>query len=86
MNINFTWKKKTLQFQTGESLYLNHICVAGYSWNSTRSQGDKNPDIDYSGNIELPSLNNSSVYAATPELIKSKIEKIVTAWFNEAAK
>ncbi len=88
MKLNFKWKKKTRQFQTGDYLYLNKICVGGYSWNSTRSQHESNNDTQWVGNIDMPSLTDKAkrVYGASPEIVKLKMEQVITNWFEEALK
>lgn len=80
--MNYIWKKKTGQYQTGCNLYLNRIHLGGYEWNSMRSQGTDEP-TDWAGHINLPSLMKSTVYGITIEEIKAKMEKLVTEWFNE---
>ena len=84
--LNFTWKKKTGQYQQGDALYVNKIRLASFDWNSGRSQGDTDQSTRYVGYIELPSLSDTSkkVYGGTPEEIKPKIEQVITNWFNEA--
>lgn len=85
MKINFKWKGNTAQYQTGESLYLNKIRVASYEWNSSRSKSDSkrsNAD-DYVGQTLLPQANRNT-YGETPQMVKTKIEHIVTSWFEEA--
>ncbi len=81
--MQFKWKRKTGQFQSGESLYINRIRVAGFEWNSSRSKGDTEAP-DWVGHIELPSLNNNRMYGHGEAEVKSKIEQVVTAWFKEA--
>ena len=84
MKLNFLWKENKAQYQTGESLYLNRIRVASYGWNSAMPRDD--PDKDkkrWSGNISLPSLKKESVYGASADKVKTKIEKITASWFAE---
>lgn len=85
MKLNFKWKRKTGQYQTGESLYLNRICVGGYSWNSARTQGSKDNSITWAGFISLPSLSGGvdRVYGSSEEEVKSKVERVVVSWFTE---
>ncbi len=86
--LNFIWKKKMGLYQQGDALYVNKIRLASSEWNSGRSQGDTDETTRWVGFVELPSLSDKSqrVYGSTPEEIKSKIEQVVTAWFNEALK
>lgn len=90
MNLKFTWKKKTRQYQQGASVYLNRIRVGSFDWNSGRSRDESETDDSsrWVGYIELPSLTDKSkrVYGVTPEEIKPKIERVVTSWFTEALK
>lgn len=79
MNLNFTWKKKTGQYQSGESLYLNKIQIAVYSWSMKMKQG-----ISWEGILLLPGLKNEYLYAATEEEIKQELELACTNWFKEA--
>lgn len=83
--VQFVWKRKTLAYQTGEALYLNRICVAGFCWNISRSQGDNEAPI-WVGDISLPSLKSKKVYGHSEAEIRAKIEKVVTFWFKEATK
>jgi len=80
----FKWRENKAQYQTGESLYLNGICVASFSWNSLRSQGNRDNSINWTGCIVLPSLSNKYIYGSTPDEVKIKIEKAVTLWFEKA--
>ena len=83
--MNYIWRAKKFQYQSGEYLYLNRICVGGYSWNSYRSQGSEEAN-HYEGNIFLPSIKNKRVFADTVEEVKVKVEKIVNSWLIEATK
>jgi hypothetical protein len=80
IKLNFIWKPKTAQYETGERLFLGRICVAGWQWNGGRSQSDKTTP-DYVGNTVLPQLNKQIF--GTIEEVKTKLEQIVTLWFNE---
>ena len=85
--MNFKWVENKAQYQTGESLYLNRICVGSYGWNSTRSKSDGLGDsIDWIGNVTLPSLSDKAKrqYGSNEEEIKVKLERVVTRWFKEA--
>ena len=85
--LNFLWKSKGGQFQTGESLTINGLYMGGYSWNSFRRVGDKDYDsTQWVGGITLPSLKDTArrVYGAETKEIKAKIEGIVTRWFDKA--
>lgn len=84
--MKFIWARKTGTYQTGCNLYLNKIRVAGYTWNSSRSQGNPKNEPDWAGYIDLPSLKNASVSGDTEGEIKTKIERVVTDWFNRASK
>ena len=85
MKLNFQWKEKKAQYQTGDYLYLNRICVGEYSWNGMRTQGDRDESTDWAGSISLPSLGDKSkrLYAGSPDEIKLKIEQVVINWFKE---
>ncbi len=82
--LNFKWVKRVAQYSTGEYLYLNKIRLAGYHWNSARSQGTKDDSTDWTGEVDLPFLKTQQVYAESEEEIKAKVEEIVTSWFSEA--
>jgi len=84
VELEFDWRENKAQYQTGESLYLNRILVASYGWNSSQSKGNEDITKRYSGRLILPSLRNSSVYAASESDIKVEIERIVNNWFTEA--
>ena len=85
MKLNFKWVEKKAQYQTGDFLYLNRICLASYDWNSSRSKSEADDESKrWSGQISLPSLKNKDVYGESPEAIKVKIEQVVTSWFREA--
>ncbi len=88
VKLNFQWRKAMGQYQTGELLYINKICVGSYYWNSSRSQGDEDESTRYVGGIDLPSLKDTMKrqYGGSPEDIKLNIEKIVTNWFKEVFK
>lgn len=78
------WRVKTGRFQSGASYYLNRIYVAGYEWNSTRSQPREHDNNDWLGAVALPSLKNNTVVAGSEQEIKEKIEHIVSSWFRQA--
>ena len=82
VKLQFTWKRKTATYETGESLYLNRIHIAEFSWNISRSQGDTEAP-DWAGQIRLPSLKNNRVYGHSEAEIRTRIEHIVTMWFKE---
>ncbi|KKL76918.1 hypothetical protein LCGC14_2040070 [marine sediment metagenome] len=83
--MNYIWRAKRFQYQSGEYLYLNRIYVGEYSWNSYRPQGSEEAN-HYEGNIFLPSIKNKRVFADTAEEVKVKVEKIVNSWLIEATK
>jgi len=85
MKLNFVWKAKTGEWQTGDELKLNRIAVAGYSWNGSRTQGHKDND-DWIGNIYLPGITTKRFVAPTQEEMKTKLQDIVIKWFIEALK
>ncbi|KKL94025.1 hypothetical protein LCGC14_1868890 [marine sediment metagenome] len=78
------WRVKTGRYQSGSSYYLNKIRVAGYEWNSIRSQGESHENNDWIGYIELPSLTNNHICSGSEIEIKDEIERIVSVWFKEA--
>jgi hypothetical protein len=83
--MNFVWKTKTGQYQTGEILTVNLIRLADYSWNSSLSKDETEENKiahRYVGNINLPGLITLRIYGATPDGIKSSIENRVTKWFE----
>jgi len=83
MILNFTWRPKTGQYLSGESLYLNKIRVGEYSWNIARSQDDQDAD-KWAGCVLLPSQNNNYVFASDIDEIKLEVELRVMDWFHEA--
>lgn len=85
MKLNFIWKENKRQYETGETLYLNRIRVAEYSWNVSRPRGTHNDD-NWGGLVDLPSLTSNSkrAYSDDTEKIKKQIEGIITGWFSEA--
>ena len=85
MKLNFIWKENTGKYQSGESLFLNRIRVASYEWNGSRSRNDPHDNNNYVGRIILPQ-SRESVYDDDTDILRSKIENIVTAWFKEATK
>ncbi len=88
VTLPFRWVKKTGEFQRGDYLYLNMICVGSYDWNSSRTQGDTDKSTRWIGSIELPSLKDSArrVYGSDEAEVKQRIEGIVTRWFTHATK
>ena len=76
--MNFVWKKTVGRFINGSSLYVNRLKVAGYGWN-----GISNIPT-WTGVVGLPSLKDNSVGGETEKEIKTKIEKVVSDWFQEA--
>ena len=82
-DLNFKWKVKTGQYQNGKGLYLNKICVGGCDWNSSRSKGDTEPNR-YVGYLSLPSLKFDRTFGDSEDEVKAKVERVVSAWFNEA--
>ncbi len=85
-HLNFQWKAKTGQFQSGENLYLSRIQVGQYSYNAMRGRSESHEGNDWIGNINLPSLKTDRVCAGDIDGIKMKLQNIVTKWFNEALK
>jgi hypothetical protein len=86
MKLNLTWKTKTTQYENGEYLYLNRICIGGCGYNIFRNKDDKsNSQV---GNINLPSISPESqkIYGDSIIEVKTKMEKIVNDWFTEALK
>lgn len=83
MDIKGEWRTKTGRFQSGESLYLNRVCVGGYEWNSCRPRGSAETDR-YVGNISLPSTKSTHVFGDSEEEVKLKVERVVNNWFKEA--
>ena len=84
--MKFIWMGKTGASQSGCTLYLNRIRVAGYSWNSSRPQSKIREEPDWTGYIDLPSLKNKGASGNTEDEIKARIEKVVTDWFKEVGK
>ena len=86
--LSFKWVENKAQYQTGESLYLNRIRMGSYGWNSSRSQSNRDASIDWSGQVELPSLSDTAkhVLGSTSDEIKARMEHVVTNWFKEALK
>ena len=84
--MKLTWIKAKEEYRSGEDLYINKICVAGYSWNGSMSRDDT-PEYKtahrYSGSIYLPGFLNRTLYGDTPENIKDLIEIRVNNWFRE---
>ena len=85
INLLFCWKAKTAQYENGESLYLNRICVASYNWDGITPSKEREQRGDWIGHINLPSIRLAKgLYEHDTSQLKSKIEQIVTQWFNEA--
>ena len=83
MKLNFQWKQKTAQFQTGESLYLNGIRVADYGWNGLRSRTGSHDNNDWVGGALLPQATKT-LYDDAQDELKAKLERLVTMWFEKA--
>ncbi len=81
--MNFIWKLNIGAYQTGESLYLNRICLGGYYWNCLKASTDKDKSTDWVGQISLPSLKSNTVYGGTTEEVKTNMEKLFIQWFKE---
>lgn len=84
MKLNFVWKHKRGEFQSGQLLYLGKIPVASYSYNASRTQGTKGDD--WKGHVDLPGLHNDRILGDTEKDIMANIESIVKVWFIEALK
>ncbi len=84
--LNFRWVEQRAQYQIGQNVYLNKICVGSCHWNGERSQSIKDTSTDWIGNIVLPSLKETSsrVYGSTQDEVKAKVERIITSWFKVA--
>jgi len=82
MKLTLTWKTKTGQFDSGESLWLGAIRLGGYSFNASRPRESKNDT--YTGHIDLPSLKQKEIFADSKLTIKAVLIKQVEAWFAEA--
>jgi len=82
MKLNFEWKTKKGQYQTGSSLYLNKIMVASYEYNSSRSKSDSHDDNDWTGTTLLPQANRQE-YSSNENTLKLKLQHIVELWFKE---
>lgn len=85
MKLNFVWKEKKGQFQTGQSLYLNKICVAGYSYNASRPQGTNNND-SWKGYVDLPGFREDRQLSDSETDMRKQLESVVKVWFTEALK
>ena len=85
--LSFKWVENKAQYQTGEYLYLNRIRVGSYSRNSCRprNEGDS---TKWEGDIFLPSLLDGSkrIFDANADVLKGRLERIVTNWFREVLK
>lgn len=89
MNLNFRWVRKTGDYSSGESLYLNRIALGSYAWNISLSRDLPQAEKDahqYIGSINLPSIQTVRVYGAEPEIVKAQLEKKAAEWFIEALK
>ncbi len=84
--LDFRWVEQKGQYQIGQNVYLNKICVGSCRWNDRRSKDNKDTSTDWVGNIVLPSLKETSsrVYGSTQDEVKAKVERIVTSWFKVA--
>jgi hypothetical protein len=86
--LNFIWRDKPEQFASGQRLYINKINVAQYEYNGSMSKKDTDEYKSahrYSGKTDLPSMTQL-VYESSDELIRAKLERMVTVCFNEALK
>jgi len=81
--LKFKWVRKTGKYQTGEVLFLGRVCVASYEWNAGRPQGQL--DRTWIGHVLLPGLAEQSktLYGEDTTEMKSRIQGIVTSWFDE---
>ena len=85
--LNFRWRLRRGQYQSGERLYLNGILLGGFEWNATRLRSvPKDNSTDWMGYIGLPSLSDDSkrLYGSNPDEIKADMERVVTGWFEKA--
>lgn len=91
MKLKFEWVRKEGQYQSGETLgetlLVNKTRLAEYYWDSTGSRDDPNRTT-LSGRIYLPALKEaaSNVHDNDADVIKEKIEGVVTRWFKRVLK
>lgn len=85
MKLNFAWKENKLQYQSGESLYLNRIRVASYCWNSFKSRDNPGTNNRYSGTVSLPQISKT-FYSDNENTLKEQLKKAVTGWVTEILK
>ena len=82
--MKLNWKKNTHTYQTGHSLFINKIRVGSYEWNACMGKGDTNKEArQYTGHVLLPRMKTADVYGSSPEEVRGRVERIVTAWFRE---
>jgi len=86
MKLKLTWKKKTGQYASGQSLWIGEIRVAEFFWNMSVSRND--PDAankKWRGSVWLPMFRGNDTLMAGEEAdVKIKIETIVKEWFSKA--
>ena len=82
--MNFTWKIKRGLYQSGQALYLNRIRVGGYGWNAFLPRGSHDDSKRWQGEVSLPSLKTKDIFSFGEEIIRAKIEGVVSDWFKEA--
>ena len=84
--MNYLWKKKAGQFQSGSNIYLNGILLGGFGWNSSRPQSGTHENNHWAGGVYLPSLNTKTLLSGTEGEMKEKIENLANSWFDKILK
>ena len=83
--MNIKDKLRWKQVDHSERLYINEIHVGNVWYNATTSREDK--AYIYVGNSLLPgSAQKRSIHGTTPEEVKTLVESLVIAWFEEILK
>lgn len=82
--MEYTWRVKTGQFQSGQSMYLNRILLGGYYWNGTQPQSAHDDSKNWVGELALPSLVKGMIYGHSEENIRAEMERAANSWFKEA--
>jgi len=85
--MKYTWKEKIGSYTSGKFLSVGGIRVGEYSYNGMLSKTDPEEyrrEHQYQGSVSLPGLTGSRVYGRNEEIVKYKVESLVTAWFKRA--
>jgi len=79
--MNMKWEKSTLQYTSGENLFLGKWRVGGIHYNSLKSKDDP---LKYKATCRLPGIKDDLGHFEDEDKAKSIVEFAVDHWIKGA--